>query len=125
MAGREPDPAGAPLRRFTDADYRPLAEDLAAVRREIDRIDEQVVRLLAERLRGRLAHQPRDHVGRRGRAEGHEQLDRPVRVVTLRQGGGPGRRERGGGGGGEGLEDFSSLGHGCSSLGGSGSVRPK
>lgn len=46
---REPDPAGAPLRRFTDPAYRPLAPDLATLRREIDRIDEQVVRLLAER----------------------------------------------------------------------------
>jgi isochorismate pyruvate lyase len=49
MAGREPDPHGGPVRRFTDPDYRPLAQDLAGVRREIDRIDAQVVRLLAER----------------------------------------------------------------------------
>ena len=49
MADREPDPQGVPLRRFTDPDYRPLAADLAALRAEIDRIDEQVVRLLAER----------------------------------------------------------------------------
>jgi len=46
---REPDAQGAPVRRFTDPAYRPLAEDLAGVRREIDRIDEAVVKLLAER----------------------------------------------------------------------------
>jgi len=49
MAQKEPDPQGAPVRRFTDPAYRPLAPDLAGIRREIDRIDEQVVRLLAER----------------------------------------------------------------------------
>ena len=49
MAGREPDPQGAAVRRFTDADYRPLAQDLAGVRREIDRIDEAIVKLMAER----------------------------------------------------------------------------
>lgn len=46
---REPDPHGAAVRRFRDPAYRPMAEDLAGVRREIDRIDEAVVRLLAER----------------------------------------------------------------------------
>lgn len=46
---REPDAQGAPVRRFRDPAYRPLAENLAGVRREIDRIDEQVVKLLAER----------------------------------------------------------------------------
>jgi isochorismate pyruvate lyase len=49
MAGREPDAHGAPVRRFTDPAYRPLAPDLAGIRREIDRIDEAIVRLLAER----------------------------------------------------------------------------
>lgn len=49
MAGQEPDPRGAPVRRFTDPAYRPLAPDLAAVRREIDRIDDLIVQLLAER----------------------------------------------------------------------------
>jgi isochorismate pyruvate lyase len=49
MADREPDPQGAAVRRFTDPDYRPLAVDLAQIRREIDRIDEAVVQLLAER----------------------------------------------------------------------------
>ena len=49
MAQREPDPQGAPVRRFTDPAYRPLAPDLAGIRREIDRIDDAVVKLLAER----------------------------------------------------------------------------
>src|SRR3982750_249196 len=47
--GREPDAQGAPVRRFRDAAYRPLAENLAGIRAEIDRIDEAVVQLLAER----------------------------------------------------------------------------
>jgi isochorismate pyruvate lyase len=46
---REPDALGAPVRRFRDPAYRPLAGNLAGLRREIDRIDEQVVKLLAER----------------------------------------------------------------------------
>ena len=46
---REPDPRGAPVRRFRDPAYRPLAADLAGVRSEIDRIDDAIVRLLAER----------------------------------------------------------------------------
>lgn len=46
---REPDAQGAPVRRFRDPAYRPLAEDLAGLRGEIDRIDDAVVRLLAER----------------------------------------------------------------------------
>jgi isochorismate pyruvate lyase len=46
---QEPDPRGRPLRRFTSPDYRPLAENLAGVRAEIDRLDDQIVRLLAER----------------------------------------------------------------------------
>ena len=46
---REPDAQGAPVRRFTDPAYRPLAPDLAGIRREIDRIDDAVVQLLAER----------------------------------------------------------------------------
>lgn len=45
----EPDPRSAAVRRFTDPDYRPLAGSLGEIRREIDRIDDQVVRLLAER----------------------------------------------------------------------------
>lgn len=46
---REPDAQGAPVRRFTDPAYRPLAANLAGVRREIDRIDDEIVKLLAER----------------------------------------------------------------------------
>jgi isochorismate pyruvate lyase len=46
---REPDAHGAPVRRFRDPAYRPLAQDLAAVRREIDRIDDAIVQLMAER----------------------------------------------------------------------------
>ncbi|HEY8357871.1 MAG TPA: chorismate mutase [Ramlibacter sp.] len=49
MADREPDAQGGPVRRFRDPAYRPLADNLAGVRAEIDRIDDQVVRLLAER----------------------------------------------------------------------------
>ena len=48
-AMHEPDPHAAPIRRFTDPHYQPLATDLAAVRAGIDAIDDQVVRLLAER----------------------------------------------------------------------------
>ncbi len=47
--GKEPDAQAAPVRRFTDPAYRPLATDLAGIRREIDRIDEAIVTLLAER----------------------------------------------------------------------------
>jgi isochorismate pyruvate lyase len=46
---REPDAHAAPVRRFRDPAYRPLAEDLAGVRREIDRIDDAIVKLMAER----------------------------------------------------------------------------
>jgi isochorismate pyruvate lyase len=46
---REPDAQGAPVRRFIDPGYRPLAADLAGVRREIDRLDDEIVKLLAER----------------------------------------------------------------------------
>ena len=46
---REPDAHGVPVRRFRDPAYRPLAADLAGLRQEIDRIDEAIVRLMAER----------------------------------------------------------------------------
>ena len=49
MADREPDPHGAAVRRFKDPAYRPLAPDLAGLRSEIDRLDDAIVRLLAER----------------------------------------------------------------------------
>ena len=46
---QEPQPASGPVRRYADPAYRPLTETLADVRREIDRLDDQIVRLLAER----------------------------------------------------------------------------
>jgi isochorismate pyruvate lyase len=46
---REPDANGTPVRRFTDPAYQPLAENLAGIRREIDRIDDAIVQLMAER----------------------------------------------------------------------------
>jgi isochorismate pyruvate lyase len=46
---QEPDAQGAPVRRFKDPAYRPVAENLAGVRREIDRIDDAIVKLMAER----------------------------------------------------------------------------
>jgi isochorismate pyruvate lyase len=46
---REPDAQGAPVRRFRDPSYRPMADNLAGVRREIDRLDGAIVQLLAER----------------------------------------------------------------------------
>ena len=47
----EPEPHGAPLRRFRDPAYVPLCDNLAQVRERIDAIDEQIVALLAERGR--------------------------------------------------------------------------
>lgn len=45
----EPDPHGKPRRRFRDPGYRPLGADLAELRAAIDRLDERMVALLAER----------------------------------------------------------------------------
>lgn len=45
----EPDPAGAPVRRFTDPDYVPQAQTLGDLRVRIDALDAQIVALLAER----------------------------------------------------------------------------
>lgn len=45
----EPDPNGRPLRRFRDPAYRPLAGSLAELRAAIDRLDERIVELIAER----------------------------------------------------------------------------
>ena len=45
----EPATGTAPVRRFTDPDYRPLAATLAEVRANIDRLDDQIVALVAER----------------------------------------------------------------------------
>lgn len=46
---QEPDIHGAPLREYTDPDYRPLCANLAEVRANIDRLDDEIVRLIAER----------------------------------------------------------------------------
>jgi len=51
MQQKEPETHGAPLRRFTDPGYVPLCADLAEVRENIDRLDCQIVALLAERGR--------------------------------------------------------------------------
>lgn len=46
---QEPDTHGAPLREYTDPAYRPLCTNLADVRANIDRLDDDIVRLIAER----------------------------------------------------------------------------
>ncbi|MGJ7604150.1 chorismate mutase [Variovorax sp. LT1R20] len=51
MQEKEPETHGAPLRRFTDPAYQPLCDNLAEVRENIDRLDRQIVALLAERGR--------------------------------------------------------------------------
>lgn len=48
---QEPAVHSPAVRRFLDPAYRPLAADLAAVRAGIDRIDREVVQLLAQRAR--------------------------------------------------------------------------
>ncbi|MBO1112030.1 chorismate mutase [Bordetella petrii] len=45
----EPDPASGPLRRYDDPAYRPLCASLGEVRAHIDRLDDAIVRLIAER----------------------------------------------------------------------------
>lgn len=45
----EPDTHSAPLREYTDPAYRPLCAKLADVRANIDRLDDDIVRLIAER----------------------------------------------------------------------------
>ncbi|WP_088158560.1 chorismate mutase [Achromobacter xylosoxidans] len=49
MSHQEPDTQGAPLRAYTDPAYRPLCATLADVRAHIDRLDDEIVRLIAER----------------------------------------------------------------------------
>ncbi|MGS1007666.1 chorismate mutase [Achromobacter anxifer] len=49
MSHQEPDTQGAPLREYTDPGYRPLCATLADVRANIDRLDDEIVRLIAER----------------------------------------------------------------------------
>ncbi len=46
---QEPDTQGAPLRAYTDPAYRPLCNTLADVRANIDRLDDEIVRLIAQR----------------------------------------------------------------------------
>ncbi|MFC4276106.1 chorismate mutase [Achromobacter aloeverae] len=46
---QEPDPNGGPLRAYTDPGYVPLCATLAEIRANIDRLDDQIVRLIAER----------------------------------------------------------------------------
>jgi len=46
---QEPDTARPALRQFRDPDYRPLCATLADVRANIDRLDDGIVRLIAER----------------------------------------------------------------------------
>ncbi|CAA2105314.1 chorismate mutase [Variovorax paradoxus] len=48
---KEPETHGAPLRRFTDPAYVPLCANLGEVRENIDRLDREIVALLAERGR--------------------------------------------------------------------------
>lgn len=47
--GREPETTGRPLRAYTDPAYQPLCDTLAEVRANIDRLDEEIVRCMAER----------------------------------------------------------------------------
>ncbi|UHL63606.1 chorismate mutase [Paralcaligenes sp. KSB-10] len=49
MTEREPAVDGAPLREFTDPAYMPLCASLSQVRASIDRLDGDIVRLIAER----------------------------------------------------------------------------
>ena len=51
MQEKEPETHGRPLRAFTDPAYVPLCANLAEVRENIDRLDRQIVALLAERGR--------------------------------------------------------------------------
>ena len=51
MPEKEPETHGAPLRRVSDPAYVPLCANLAEVRENIDRLDRQIVALLAERGR--------------------------------------------------------------------------
>lgn len=51
MPEKEPETHGAPQRRFTDPAYVPLCANLAEVRENIDRLDRDIVALLAERGR--------------------------------------------------------------------------
>jgi len=45
----EPATHTGPVRRFTDTTYRPLCNNLGEIRDEIDRLDDAIVALMAER----------------------------------------------------------------------------
>lgn len=45
----EPDTTAGPLRQYDDPAYRPLCANLGEVRTHIDRLDDAIVRLIAER----------------------------------------------------------------------------
>ncbi len=45
----EPDTTSGPLRQYDDPAYRPLCANLGEVRTHIDRLDNDIVRLIAER----------------------------------------------------------------------------
>lgn len=47
----EPDTSGAPVRRFTDPAYQPVAATLGELRQRIDALDTEIVGLLAQRAR--------------------------------------------------------------------------
>lgn len=49
MSIREPSPRRGPLREYSDPAYRPLCATLSEVRENIDRLDEAIVQLIAER----------------------------------------------------------------------------
>ena len=49
MTPTEPNPQSAPVRRFRDPLYKPLAENLGEIRANIDGLDRAIVQLLAER----------------------------------------------------------------------------
>ncbi len=50
-SNQEPDPSSLPVRRFVDESYLPLCETLNEVRQNIDWLDREIVRLMAERGR--------------------------------------------------------------------------
>lgn len=50
-APQEPSASGAPVRRFRDPAYQPVAATLGELRERIDALDRQIVELLAQRAR--------------------------------------------------------------------------
>lgn len=49
MTDQEPDPQGGPSRAFRDPAYQPLCGNLAELRAHIDQLDDDIVRLIAQR----------------------------------------------------------------------------